>query len=235
MATGLPVDFAAANAKKQSPAPPPTKVDPFDLNPVKKGLSEYADKIKDMRKQAEALEVKDDPTNIKAVGMGTQAKKLFKALDAARVSFTQNPRAFVAAVDNLARGFKDDLKTIEKGLKNKIDGYRYRVEQERRKAEKKAQDAAKKVQAELDAKAKDEGTEPVKVQMPVVPKVDSVTRTESGSAHTRHNWTFELEDISKVPAEYLMVNKPVVNAMIKAGSREIPGLRIFEKTSTVFR
>lgn len=48
-------------------------------------------------------------------------------------------------------------------------------------------------------------------------------------------WDYEINDISKVPLEYLMVNHTKVDEAIRAGNREIRGLYISQKTRTVRR
>lgn len=48
-------------------------------------------------------------------------------------------------------------------------------------------------------------------------------------------WTFELQDLSKVPAEYLKLDEVKVRQKIAEGAREIPGLRIFQDTSLSLR
>lgn len=53
---------------------------------------------------------------------------------------------------------------------------------------------------------------------------------------SRTTWTFEVEDMSKVPIEFMMVNEQAVRAAIKATdpeTLEIDGIRIFQKTSVV--
>ena len=42
-------------------------------------------------------------------------------------------------------------------------------------------------------------------------------------------WSFEVSDLSKVPAEFLLIDTKKVNEAIKSGVRDIPGLNIFQK------
>ena len=44
-----------------------------------------------------------------------------------------------------------------------------------------------------------------------------------------------MEDETKVPRQYLALDSTRINAAIKAGIREIPGLKIFQKESVVFK
>jgi hypothetical protein len=57
----------------------------------------------------------------------------------------------------------------------------------------------------------------------------SRTRGDYAMASLRTTWDFEIDDITKVPAEYLQINTSMVRAAIrgKDGKRSIPGLRIF--------
>lgn len=45
----------------------------------------------------------------------------------------------------------------------------------------------------------------------------------------RQLWTFDVVDISKVPAEFITIDTKAVNEAIKAGTVEIDGLRIYKK------
>ncbi len=42
-------------------------------------------------------------------------------------------------------------------------------------------------------------------------------------------WSFDVSDLSKVPAEFLLIDTKKVNEAIKSGVRDIPGLNIFQK------
>lgn len=63
----------------------------------------------------------------------------------------------------------------------------------------------------------------------------SVTRTESGSAHTRKRWKFEVVDAMQVPRQYLMVDDRLLRAAVSDGEREIPGVRIYAEDDLAVR
>lgn len=45
----------------------------------------------------------------------------------------------------------------------------------------------------------------------------------------RSKWSWEVTDITKVPAEYLKVNEALLTAAVRGGKREIKGVRIYEE------
>lgn len=71
----------------------------------------------------------------------------------------------------------------------------------------------------------------------------SRTRGDFGSTSSvRTTWTYEIDDISKVPTQYLMLNEPMVRAAIKTALKlkgvpqiTIPGLRIVSEQKAVVR
>jgi hypothetical protein len=125
----------------------------------------------------------------------------------------------------------------------------YEAEQRaiREEAARKAREAEEALKKEKDAAARAalertiaEETEaanaPVQVAVaPVIPEIPKAVRTESGSAHQRMTWTFEIEDGTKVPRAYLAIDEQKIRQAVKAGIRQIPGVRIFEQASTTFR
>lgn len=213
----------------------PVKAQPFDLAPVRTALSKYDNAIAEMQAQAQALEVKDEGSNSAAVALAGKAKKIFKAIEAARKGFVSDPNAYVRSVNGLAKNYQAMFGEVENGLKQKIAQYRHRVELDRRKAEEAARKATEAAQKKIDAEAKAANVAPVKLDKPVVPKKENVTRTENGAAHIQKVWTFEIEDEAQVPREYLMVNEKAIREAVKAGVREIPGVKVYQESKTVIR
>lgn len=112
---------------------------------------------------------------------------------------------------------------------------------QREAAEAKAREAVEKLKKETDEAARvllqktvEEETaaaqmETPQVVVPVMVPQQTVTRTETGSGHLRMDWVHEVVDPMLVPRKYLIVDDKAIRADIKAGIREIPGCRIFEK------
>ena len=234
------LDFNAAlkpeTFETPPPAAPPTPAASFgDIGAVKKALAEYDESIASMVQQADALEVTDEESNVLAVEMAGQIKKLNKAVEALRKKFVEEPKAYAKSVDALAKSYKDRFDRIERGLKTKIAQYQSRVELERRKKEEAARQAAAEAQRKLDEEAEAAGVEPVRLDQMIMPEPEKVTRTGSGAAYQRKAWTFEIEDEALIPREYLVVDEKAIREAVKAGVRNISGVRIFEENRTVIR
>lgn len=232
------MDFdAALNQAEQKPGaeqlPESSNLDPDRACTVLR--EKFYPSIEEMKEQADAHQVVDDGSYKNAIAMAGQAKELVKKLEKTRKEIISEPDSFVRQVNKFVKSFKDQLEQIETGLKRKIEAHARRLEQERREKERKAREEAERVQAELNKKAEESGTDPVEVAPPVVEQ-PKVTRAETGAAvHMRKEWTWELEDIKQVPAEYLEVKKTAVNQAVKAGIREIPGIKIYETEKAVLR
>ncbi len=52
---------------------------------------------------------------------------------------------------------------------------------------------------------------------------------------TTRTWTFEILNQIDIPREYLIVDETAIRAAIKAGTRSIPGVKIFQKESLAIR
>jgi len=237
----MTIDFGAAN--KPKPEPPattlPELVEPdtstLSLGPIRDALATYNGPIQEMAASASALVVDSHESNLTAVEMAGQVKKLGKTLEEGRVKYTKPANEYVKGINGLIKPFQDKLKAIENGLKGKISQHQARVELEQRKAEEAARKAQAELQKKLDADAKKAGVESVQIDALVVPKADPVARTESGTAYQRTTWEFEIEDEAQVPGEYKVADERLIRAAVKAGIRQIPGVKIYQKTQTQIR
>lgn len=55
------------------------------------------------------------------------------------------------------------------------------------------------------------------------------------NASVRMVWAFDIKDIAQIPSEYLVLNEKAVREAIKAGVREIPGLKIYQKPTVAIK
>jgi hypothetical protein len=229
----MAIDFTKAVVRKQTAI---VQVDPFDLDTVKEKFAPYREALEQMQKQAESHEVKDDETLTQATTMAGEAKRLAKKADNLRKDLIADHNEFVKKVNGFTKQFTDPLGAIEAGLKRKIGNYQYQQELQRREDERKAREEAEALQKKLDAEAKEKNVEPVHIQAPVMPTAPKVSRGEDGSsASIRKVWTFEIQDPAAVPREYCVPDPKLIREAVKAGIREISGVRVFEDVQTVLR
>jgi hypothetical protein len=152
-----------------------------------------------------ALTVDSEESNAIAVELGTRAKKLNKTLEVEKKRIIDQPNDFIKAVRNFCKSFQDQLIRVEQTIKQKITTYQTKRE---------------------------------KIETPVMPELSNVTRTDSGSSYMRKKWIAEVIDEDLVPMEYKtkpIPDLPKINKAVKAGIREIAGVRIYQETKTVFK
>lgn len=69
------------------------------------------------------------------------------------------------------------------------------------------------------------------------PQENKLRSVEIGTAKVsfRDNWTYEITNASELPREYLCPDTAKINAAVKGGARDIPGLRIYNQPIPVGR
>lgn len=215
----------------------PQVKDPYDLTAAQAKFAYVTAELAKMKKTAAAIIVKDAASLEKAVSCTGQAKRLFKKIEAERKALGEKPRKFLASLKNFCDKFTVPLKTIEDDLSRKVGDYQYNKQLADKKTEKAQAKARAKLQEAINKEAKGAGV-PAPVMAPAapLPQTSTVARADDGtSAYIKRPWIYEITDESAVPAKYCVPNPPKIKAAIKAGIREIPGLRIFQETKTSFR
>jgi len=209
---------------------------PLDIEAAKRAFESYRLKILDAQQYADHLQVQDDGSEKEAIDAAARSKKLLNALETERKRVIEAPDKFVRSVNAFCRTFKQPLDGVASTLRQKIATYQFQKELERRKIQKAMREEAARLQAKLEAEAAQAGIEAPPVMPVPAPKPDSITRTEGGAtASIRTQWTGEIEDADKVPREYCSPDEKKISQAIRAGIREIPGVKIFEKPITVLR
>ena len=122
----------------------------------------------------------------------------------------------------------------EANRKAREEAERKAEEDARAKQASEAEIAAAKKKASEEA-AKHEVQAPM-VPVPIIPKQETVTRTETGtSSHQVKTWKCYIDSPGLVPREYCEPVGRLLNNAVKQGVREISGCRIVEESDTRFR
>lgn len=122
------------------------------------------------------------------------------------------------AEDNARREFADRQKEAQKELR-KLD----RKEKTADKYDIATANALRESIADKRQDIIDKATAPIEIN-------------QSGeNASVRMVWAFDIKDIAQIPSEYLVLNEKAVREAIKAGVREIPGLKIYQKPTVAIK
>lgn len=154
-----------------------------------------------------------------AINLVAKVKGYFKKIEEMRKQINEPFRRQMAINNERVKPFTDKLEQIEKILKGKIEIWKKKRQEE----EKQKEQEAKLMQDAL--------------QLDVTPymTIQTEVRTSEALTYEKTEWKFEVECLALIPINYICVDEEKVKAMLKAGIREIPGLRIYEEKKTIIR
>jgi len=185
-----------------------------------RALESYEVKIDQIIKYAKDFVVVSNWSAEEAISLGGEAKQLSKSIDSARKTITDPARKFVNKMNDVAKVFTEKLEQVESIIKMKVSNW------------KKAQ-AEKLAQEEEDAKALSESLG-IEVAAYVITAPKNI-RGDGAMSYEQTVWRYEIEDESLIPREYLCIDESKVKGVIKAGIRNIPGLKIFSEQKTIIK
>lgn len=158
--------------------------------------------------------IEDRDTALRLIG---ESKDIGDQIEAKRKEIIEPHRKVVNEVNDTAKIFTEKLKT-EQGIYLKhIDAW-------------KAKEVAKQAIREAEAK---ELKDTLGLDVAPYAKEDlTVIRTAGVRAQEKEEIFVELEDITKVPYDYLLLDEKKIKGVAKVGIRNIPGVKISIQTKT---
>jgi len=164
----------------------------------------------------------------------SDANKILHWIAGKKKIIEDRKKFFVTPLKNHVKEIEAELKLVTGPLmqadaiiRSKVVDYRVKIEEEARKEEEKLWRKAEAKQKKQEEKALAKGEDPP--PPPPAPRVE-VPKTTGGVTLTK-TWTYGIEDINKVPREYLTLDTVAVMRAINLKVRNIPGLRIYQKPS----
>lgn len=179
----------------------------------------------DVVAKAETFEIVSELTAAEANGTLRWIAGAKQELEERRKFFVKPLNDHVKEINALFKEVGDPLNIADRLMRTKVIEWRKQVEEVARKKQAELQRRAEQARARQEEKAAAKG-EPPPPPAPV-PTIE-VPKT-AGGVTTVKTWTFEITDITKVPRTYLDLNETLVRKHIRAGVREIPGLRIYQQ------
>ena len=212
--------------------------------PNQEDIAPLASRMHLMIADSDAIQVIDQQSAKTAADMAKAYRGFLREAEEKRKELTQPILAAKQGIDAMFKPYKLAVMEAQSRLDEKLLAWRV-AEDARIQAENKEREAqrikeAALVAEDLERRGMVDEAEKVLddavVTRPHEKRDRGVTRgTLGGAAHVRKRWAFEVEDLSKVPTEYLQLNEKAVREAIKLGKREIPGLNIYQKEHLAVR
>lgn len=162
-------------------------------------------------------------------------------LEAERTSLVKPLNNHVKFINDRFREWTNPLDEADRTVREKVVSYQQeqrRIAEEARRAEEAriAEERRKQEEARVAAQAANEPEpEPEPVAPAPSPDPPKTTHSALGAMTSRQVWDFEIERPELIPRAFLMVNEQAIRAAVKAGSRDIPGVRIFQRDGLAVR
>lgn len=189
-----------------------------------------------IEKKLTALIVNSDESEKICIETGVIIARIEKELEAERKRNVDPLNLELKEINTFFKSFTDKLSELKESAKKKVSDYQKEKEQKRQAEQKKLDDIlAKQREDELKKAAAEGKTAPaVGISLSVAPVANTI-HSGTGSASGRTVWKWSVEDLSKVPEEYFILDEKKINAEVKGGTRTIAGLKIYSEKDVSFR
>lgn len=172
------------------------------------------------------------------------------ALDATRTKIKAPVLHAQRLIDGEAKKLTDRLTSAKATVEYRMTTYLQEKEvRARAEAKAEADRLAAEADAAIEAAQHDGGIHAQEVAVAAIQEAQTAasvaeakpleltrTRSQGGSlAGLRDNWVYTVEKLSDVPSHLLQINDAAVKLAIKQGTREIPGLKIWNDTKVGIR
>jgi len=200
------------------------------------GIASYD--IQDLITKSNNLTIKSNEDANECIAIAMKARKIKNSIEAERKELTNPYLKIQKEIKRYADGYSKDLIEIENKLLSKAESFK---REEKRKLQllikQKEEEEAKRAKEEAE-KAKKEGKTNVKPKniQPIIPIVlSNDVKTKHGTCKAVLQWNFEIEDQSKIPLEFMIVDESKIKRAVQSGARTIAGVRIYEEEKIQYR
>lgn len=185
----------------------------------------------ELLERAQGIEIVDEESDLEAAEFLSQVKTARKRWDELRHWFTDPLEAQKKAIIARFKASDAPLEQAEKIVGGKHLEWVRKQQELARKEQERLRRLAEARQARAEKKAEERGEEPppVVIPMPTVQAPPKTLHTSSGAVRTRTIWRFEVVDFAALPEEYKVADEVKLGKVVRAGVREIPGVRIYEE------
>lgn len=147
-----------------------------------------------------------------------------------RKSFTQPLNQSLKEINATFKGITEPIVAAKNTLSGRLMSWRAAEQRRIREEQEKAQreeERRRKIQEAHAAKGHRIKEEITPVEKPMPFSVQDTTKTRS-------QWTYDIIEEGVIPREYLSVNLAAITRAVRAGVRDIPGVKIHQKEIAIY-
>lgn len=185
---------------------------------------------------AQALAVVDDVGMREATDLLGWIARAKKQVEEKRKFFVDPLNKQVKAINAMFKRYAEPLEQADTLLRGKVLSYRREQDRIRREEEERLRKLQEKEQKRLERQAaKKDLPPPPPMPTPQVQEQAKTVHSDFGSVSAKKVWDFKIIDPAQIPAEFMMVNEKAIRAAVKAGVRNIPGVKIYQREELAVR
>ena len=227
------------------------------IRPEEKEVTAFEEAYLKAESAVAALAVVDAESNAVAAQYLSRLKDISKQADEKRKALVRPLQDHVKFIDGLFKPTMERAEKLRRVLEEKMLNWSRAERQAREEAERAARaaeaEAARKEAERLArnaARTKDDDKRADKeaaaaaleqqaqdiLAAPVAPvKAAPVVEADGTKTTIRKTWAWEITDENAIPRNFLVVDNARLTNAVRAGIREIPGVRVYEKEQVVTR
>lgn len=177
-------------------------------------------------KRAMSMIVASDDDAAEATTLLSQIADCKRRISSIKDAIKRPIRAGLTALDAMFGTIESPLKAADERLRQSFAAY------QAKKREAALKEAAR-LQKQMERKAEKTGAAiPVEIK-PIIQK--TVAGEGGGAATMREDWAWDVADEAKIPRQFLAIDRAAITKAVRAGVREIPGIKIYKRLGVTVR
>jgi hypothetical protein len=170
-------------------------------------IDSFYNKIAEVTKRAELILIEDGLSYETALRLNVLAKEISKDLDIERKRLIEEPRKFIAMINDRARQLQETLTLVDGILKIKIIEWQATEESKSRESKAAVQRLSETMGFDISSPS-------------------SGFTSSAASTYTKEKQTFEITDSDLVPDMYWVIDEKAIQRHIDLGKTDIPGVKL---------
>lgn len=193
-------------------------------------VKELETDLANIKGRAQTLVVKDDESYAFGSETLTWIQSGLKKCEERRKFFVKPLQDHVSQINLFFKNFTEPLEGFKESISAKMIEYRREQENARRIEEERIRKEQEKLQKKAEKTAEKRGeVAPPPLPVVAIPIAPKTTFSDLGAVTAKKAWAWEIVNANAVPREYLCIDEKKINAVIRAGVRDIRGIKIFQK------